>query len=188
MILLKQLKPFFLQPLPIISGLLVSVWIFTDFSERFLLDKNSKAKSDINFEQSQLHPINISNEQQQSIISLYKEYKSEDKNGSSTKPEEGLSAEAQQQQRGILNQVFAGDKKLQLKAVIANDNQQLSLLKALLLVSDIKTGESNIEQFVNNTQLYGYTLTIDNNTQVTLSRNSEQGIQKIILVMYKGRR
>jgi len=185
---LENAKLYLLKPLAIITSLLVFIWILADFSERFLLDKDSKPISNTNFEKIALYPLNINDKQKQNIISLYDIYKAEESNIKSEQTEQGLSVEAQSQQQGVLNQVFSGDKKLQLKAVIANDNKKQPLLKALLLVTDIKTGESNIEQFINNVQVYGYTLIIDKNTQVTLTRNAEHGTQEITLVMYKGRR
>ncbi len=98
----------------------------------------------------------------------------------------GLSAAEQAKQQGELTSVFIDDNKLELKAIIVNKgiNQNDADTKALILTSKIKSGEQQIEKFNNNSQVYGYLLVIKNNTQVILTKQQPQGLQKIILTMY----
>ena len=120
----------------------------------------------------------------------YQPYKSDNKQN--TNKVQGMSAAEQAKQQGLLKSLFIDTNKIELKAVIRNqavnsDNTIIKQLTALLLVTDTKLNKSRIEQFNNNSLVYGYRLSIKNNTQVALVKQQKQGEQKVILTMYETR-
>lgn len=120
----------------------------------------------------------------------YQPYKSHNKQN--TNKVQGMSAAEQAKQQGLLKSLFIDTNKIELKAVIRNqavnsDNTIIKQLTALLLVTDTKLNKSRIEQFNNNSLVYGYRLSIKNNTQVALVKQQKQGEQKVILTMYETR-
>lgn len=121
----------------------------------------------------------------------YQPYKSDNKQN--TNKVQGMSAAEQAKQQGLLKSLFIDTNKIELKAVIRNqtvnsDNIIIKQLTVLLLVTDTKLNKSRIEQFNNNSLVYGYRLSIKNNTQVALVKQQNQGEQKVILTMYETRK
>ncbi|WP_085298077.1 hypothetical protein [Cognaticolwellia mytili] len=101
----------------------------------------------------------------------------------------GMSMNEQNNQQGELTEVFIDNNKLSLKAVIRNDalavENSVEKTVALISIVDINTGSEKIEKYAHNSEIYGYHLTIEKNTQVKLVRMFDGRSQKIILTMYK---
>jgi hypothetical protein len=55
----------------------------------------------------------------------------------------------------------------------------------LLAIVDLKTKQQEITSFTTGNTVLGYSINIDNNRQVTLTKNYSQQIQTIILTMYQ---
>ena len=83
--------------------------------------------------------------------------------------------------------MFIDENKLELKAVIRNDSEQLKEWYALLLVQNVKTGVENIEKYKQGSLVHGYQLKIEKNTQVILTKKNEQSLQRVVLKMYGAR-
>jgi hypothetical protein len=106
-----------------------------------------------------------------------------------------MSVDDQKKQQGELTEVFINNNKLSLKAVIrqgqgstvvsVKNNMSVKKTVALISVVDLITGANKIERHAHNTQVYGYHLTIEKNTQIKLVKNSDSSNQQIILTMYK---
>jgi len=165
-----QLKKLFNQKVIIFSLIIISLWMVSDFSERFVSHKkNNNIKTDVTT-LSELAPVGITQQQKQQIITLYQKYRTEADSDKNNKSQISLTKEQQEKQQGLLQHMFVGDNKIELKAIVSrgvNAQQQ-----ALLLVSNTITGSRKIEAFINNSQVYGYQLKITKSTQVILTRLS----------------
>lgn len=169
-----QLKNLFNRKLTLASIILTSLWMIDDFSQRFT--EASKRKN-MNVDQTiltELTPTGITEQQKNQIITLYQQYRINAADNI-PKKQQGLTAKQQTQQQGLLKQLFIGDYKLELKAVISKASEgensiELNSARALLRVSNIISGDVKIEAFANYSQVFGYRMLIEKNTQVTLSR------------------
>jgi hypothetical protein len=127
------------------------------------------------------------------ISALYEQFGSQDDSGENQQASfEGLSPEQQALQKGNLTKVFAGDKILELKAVIAQKNKLTTAISSyvLLNVTDIKTSKSDVIQIMNKQTIHGYSLDIIDNTHVKLVSEAVSPAQSdpevnLVLVMYK---
>lgn len=186
---MTKLKSMITQPIVMMSTLLVLIWVFVDVSERFIIEKNTNKSNSSDVSLKQQPNLGISKEKQQQILSLYQGYNTNTENTASSQKDRGLTREQQLQQQGLLDEVYAGNKILKLKAIINDNDQKAEPATALIMVSDIKTDIKKVEQFVNHSLVYGYTLEINNNTQITLSKTTQQGTeryqQQITLMMFK---
>jgi hypothetical protein len=193
---IQSLKHKLTNKLSIATILLTLVWVVMDSSTRLnikyqLKDNSSEIAEILPLEVPQLgdHMVNLLSES-------YAQYKSTE--AVEANKQSGMSALEQANQKGELKTLFIGDNKLQLKAIIKgltidssksisnsnskDDSLKKSSLIALILTTDVKTGQQKIEKFENNSQIYGYLLSIEKNTQVILSKKQAQ--QEIILTMY----
>ncbi|WDE00525.1 hypothetical protein [Thalassomonas actiniarum] len=192
-----RIKVFCFQPLVLISAGIALLWSFADLSERFVTDNISGNSRDKSLVHKEFLSRIISSEQQKDIAALYDKYRVTENNASQEKESVGLSLKEQQEQQGVLKQVFVGDLKIELKAVISQgapagnspiegkNSTVQQQLKALLLVSNAKAGTAEVQEFANNSLVHGYRLSINNNVQVSLTRTLEQGEQQITLTMYQ---
>lgn len=182
--------------LSIVTIFLTLAWVVTDVSTR--LKREYQLKVD-NSEIAEILPLQLpllDNQMVNLLSESYSQYKTIEAVESNKQP--GMSAQEQKNQQGELQSLFIGDNKLQLKAVMKgltvgnsksistsnskSDTLNKSALTALILTTDVKTGQKKIEKFENNSQMYGYYLSIEKNTQVILSNEKTQ--QEIILTMY----
>jgi len=188
-----ELKRLLTNKLAIIVMVLTLFWLMLDSFSRFSNKASSNIVEEVNTNITPLALPVLSRELVAQLSLKYKQYSTE-----KAVDLKGLSAEEQAKQQGLLKSLFIGDNKLVLKAVIqyTADNSAASRqaateqtpLIALIQVTNVKTGQSGIEKFKNNQQVYGYQLTIEKNTQVVLTKQIEQTKQTIILTMYKNER
>ena len=201
--MLNEIKTLLTNRLAVLIILLTLLWSAVDSSSRlFAIKTNSAAKSKT-FKVAPLIMPQPSSQLVARLSAAYKRYRRDNKDAISH--QQGLSLAEQAKQRGELKKLFIGDNKLELKAVLSValtkktmqqtlskklDTQQLN---ALIAITNIKTGKQKIEKHSNNSLLYGYLLTIKNNTQVVLTKRvltDNQSIkpelaQHIVLTMYK---
>ncbi len=183
-----QLKAMLNNTVSKITLVLVIIWCLFDALNRFSDDaiQNNDTGTIVNVSALSTPQLN-----EQTFSNIYKSYQQyvNKKSDVQTK-QKGLSAEEQAKQQGELTSFFVGDNKLQLKAVIQSQSQGLI---ALIQSENIDSGIKAIEKFSQNTLVYGYTLTIEKNTQVKLTKqknkNDESGQeqtkpQEILLTMY----
>lgn len=168
----------------LISSLFVLFFVSFDFSERFIDQTNLKGKES---KVIAISPLTLPQTKPDELTKVNQSYQQYQEKMSIEQIEEpaGMSVAEQAQQHGELMAFFINDQQITLKAVI---NNKSALAIALLQISNIKTGEKSIERFANNSQVYGYQLTINNHTQVSLAKmidlDTEQ-VQKVFLTMYK---
>ncbi len=171
------------QPTVIISILIAGLLVINDFTERFTFSNNAADFSrelleDVNFTSRQLSEAEV-----KKLVELYSKYiLSEEVEQAAQEENKGLSLKQQLAQTGELSEVYVGEYKIELKAVIDASN---SNKKALLLFTNVKTAESKIEEYQDNTLVHDFNLKVMNNTQVYLSRTHAQGKQEITLNMYQ---
>jgi hypothetical protein len=187
-----ELKAMFNNKLTKITVILVILWCFFDALNRFTDKSINSNDADNAITITALSAPQLSERTFSELNKSYQQYIS--KNVDEKSKQVGLTAAEQAKQQGELKSFFIGDNKLQLKAVIQNKPQNLI---ALIQVENITSGIKTIEKFSQNTLVYGYTLIIEKNTQVKLTkqkRKSKNHIdesgqeqsnpQEIILTMY----
>lgn len=124
-----------------------------------------------------------SNEDTSKVLALYDIYQ----NDSETSVEQpGMTDEQQKQQNGELNQVFVGDKRLTLKAVMTNGEGINKQFTILLDVQELNSSQSKVHSFKKDSDVFGYTLNSISNTQVELTKSETK--QHIVLKMYQPKR
>jgi len=162
----------------------VLVWVFSDYSARFLT-VNKNAKNDrVSFEAVTVPKLKLHQHQKEQILSLYQNYLSEDKTNNAENNQMSLAEQLKQQ--GLLNSLFVNNNQLILKAILKNDNSgQLKEQVALILVIDNLTKEQRIESFKDNSDVFGYRLSIKKNTEINLTKAHGSDVQNITLTMYK---
>jgi hypothetical protein len=182
--------------LKVVKGLvmlLLLVWIVSDVSGRFF-SNTQDSRNNLSLQQLQPIPkVQLSVGQFGEISALYEQFGSQDDSGENQQASfEGLSPEQQALQKGNLTKVFAGDKILELKAVIAQKNKLTTAISSyvLLNVTDIKTSKSDVIQIMNKQTIHGYSLDIIDNTHVKLVSEAVSPAQSdpevnLVLVMYK---
>jgi hypothetical protein len=186
----KGLKAMFHNKLTRITVILVILWCFFDALNRFTDTAINSNDADNAVTIAALSAPQLSERTFSEINKSYQQYISKTVDEKSTQV--GLTAAEQAKQQGELKSFFIGDNKLQLKAVIQNQPENLI---ALIQVENITSGIKTIEKHSQNTLVYGYTLIIEKNTQVKLTKqksknhNAESGQeqsnpQEIILTMY----
>jgi hypothetical protein len=95
---------------------------------------------------------------QESLLQQYQTYNGEEPKVD-TAAIEGMSLTEQNLQRGQLEQLFAGDLRMRLSAVIRQpraDKPSESQIFALLSVQNIKETQTSLEKIQPNEQFYGY--------------------------------
>jgi hypothetical protein len=165
-------------------------WVISDIQQRLLTNSSVENKL-ATMQQVKVLPLPKANKAlQEQLSSAMSPYATNAKTA-----DESLNImtdEQQSKQQGDMSTLFVGDQSIELKAVISDfsivgqanevDNQD-KRLTALLLVTNLKTNTSTIERFTNQMDVYGYTLTILQNTQVLLSHDAHQ--QDVTLTMYE---
>ncbi|SFC52318.1 hypothetical protein [Pseudoalteromonas denitrificans] len=168
---------------------LTSLWIATDINSRLSItsetaNRNTLIDAVVAFKPPQLSKVHFLD-----LKMAYKKYQSENVD---SKPIQniGMSEQDQARQKGELSNLFIGENKLTLKAVInrniseSNTTVKAKQLVALILIENVKSGESEIKRFSHNDQMQGFVLTIDKNTQVNFTKRLKGGEQKVTLTMY----
>lgn len=177
--LLSKLK----QPVIIASVVVALLWIVNDLSVRIIKPISNNAEiNKISLEQTKVKD-NITVEDAAKLIALYDAYKPNVEEDTEASEPAGLTKEQQLRQSGLLTEVFIDNNKLTLKAII--QSQQTNIKVALINVMNIKEQQQELKRFDDQTQVYGYTLEVLNNTQVKLTAQHEQQTQEIILSMFK---
>lgn len=168
--------------LSIIIIALTLLWSLYDVSTRLMLTKANNSKSNDTLTIRPLILPKLSTNTHTALTNAYGQYTQDIEH---IEQITGMSASEQNKQQGELDNVYINDNKLSLSAVIKNQSQGQQQTSALLLIVNVKSGEQTIEKFAHLSDVYGYRLTIEKNTQVVLTKQHDQGQQKIILTMYK---
>ena len=163
-------KHFYTTPLAIFSLAIVMVWCLADFAERFMPGESSGRISSGRLSSLETEIFSIEPPHGNGVLAQYRSYLQQDTTSNQQIVELGMSAEEQSKQAGDLATMYIGDRKLELKAVVSDAKQQTSPLVVLILVSNVKTGDSEIERFSDRADVYGYQLRVLRNTQVELVR------------------
>ena len=171
------------SPKVVASVVIISLVCLYDFNNRFF-DNNSTHL--ITMEESAL-PLHqnreLSDVNKENILALYERYKTKtDQETEEQLP--GLSLQEQQNQQGILDTFFIESKKLKLKAVLNQVQGNESIFMALIEIYDSNTKVTKVETFRNNQDVFGYQLTIINNTQVLLINSQNENKHQVTLSMY----
>ncbi|MFQ3189629.1 MAG: hypothetical protein ACI936_000754 [Paraglaciecola sp.] len=183
--------------LSMLVALIALSFIAVDISNRFVAD-NSNVRNNIALEPlTTVKSVQLSKTQLDQIKQQYTQFQKDDEEEKSTANSDiqGLTAEQQALQQGKLTLVFSGDNMLELKAVINNldaknkDNQNYALIR----VTDVKSGQNTLQAIADQQSLFGYTLSVINQTSVKLanidkSNSTQQGndVQRdIYLMMYQ---
>jgi hypothetical protein len=139
----------------IIIFLLVALW---DINSRLIWDAKASAaqesKSAINIQL----PRKLTTQQQNELALQYLSYNSKEVD-TETMPEQGMSLEEQNQQNGRLDQLYAGDLRIRLSAVIRQVNATSASKQnifALLSVQNIKETHQSLQKIQVSEQFHGY--------------------------------
>jgi hypothetical protein len=169
------------SPTGIIVIILTLLWVASDVSKRFA---NQTAEEQQAVKSVNITPLNLPTLNAELLGQLkmnyqpYQEQAPVKQNIDSL----GMSAAEQAKQQGELTRFFLKDNKVELKAIIYN--AALKDLNALILMTNIKTGDKTLNKYQHLSELEGYKVEIDKNTQVTLTKSRAQGQQKVVLMMY----
>lgn len=165
----------------IIIIILSLLWVASDVSKRFA---NQTAELEQAVKSVNITPLNLPTLNAELLSQLNMNYQpyQEQVPVKQNIDSMGMSAAVQANQQGELTSFFIKDNKVELKAVIKNI--ALKDLNALILMTNIKTGDKSLNKYQHLSELEGYKVEIDKNTQVTLTKSRDQGQQKVILTMY----
>jgi hypothetical protein len=169
------------SPTGIIVIILTLLWVASDVSKRFA---NQTAEQQQAVKSVNITPLNLPTLNAEVLGQLkmnylpYQEQAPVKQNIDSL----GMSAAEQANQQGELTRFFIKDNKVELKAII--NNVALKDLNALILMTNIKTGDKILNKYQHLSELEGYIVEVDKNTQVTLTKSRGQGQQKVVLMMY----
>jgi hypothetical protein len=166
----------------IIIIILSLLWVASDVSKRFA---NQTAELEQAVKSVNITPLNLPTLNAELLSQLNMNYQpyQEQVPVKQNIDSMGMSAAVQANQQGELTSFFIKDNKVELKAVIKNI--ALKDLNALILMTNIKTGDKTLKKYQHLSELEGYIVAIDKNTQVTLTKSRAQGPQKVILTMYR---
>ncbi|WP_340676891.1 hypothetical protein [Paraglaciecola sp.] len=174
-------------------ALLLLFWIINDVSNR-LFSVVPDNRNNMSLEQVQpIHKVQLSLSQYSQISTLYEQFNSQDATeDNQQKTLGGLSLEQQALQSGHQTKVFGGNNMLELKAVVVQKTgmSTKNTSYALVKVTDIKTGRSDVMQILNNQIVHGYKLNIIDNTHVklipdTVSPTASNSKVDLVLAMYR---
>jgi len=171
----------FTSKLGITISLLSFIFIVTDVNQRFANNHVTKMRDEVAYSTGEITSPQLTHHNAKKLETFINKYQTTVV--ATPKQAIGMSDKDQNKQNGLLNTLYIDDNKLQLKAVIQTNKENQHQLQTLLLITNVINGEQNIEKFSNHASVYGYQLTIEKNTQVSLVRNA----QTIILTMYTGK-
>lgn len=164
----------------------VLLWTFFDYSERFLITNKNTNKALLKFEAIKVPNLKLEPQQKEKILSLYQDHLINEQEKNFEKNQ--MTLDEQLNQQGLLKSLYVNNSQLTLKAILKNDRtgiQQGQELVALILIIDNLTKAQRIESFKDNSDVFGYHLSIVKNTEVNLTKKHKEGVQNITLAMYK---
>jgi hypothetical protein len=190
------------------------LWTFLDANNRFNTDLNNKAVKGTSFVVEQLKGPQITEEEIDAIFQLFPKKLPEETLVATDIKNKGMSELEQYLQTGDLERLYVGEHLLTLKAIITADSKSnagkvmsknANLQQALILVKSVDGDGQQIEKYSHGDDVYGFTLEIESNKRVILTRevnvddyqkitkndnmpineNGQQHIQKIALTLYK---
>lgn len=173
---------FFTSKISITIIVTTLIWAVSDFSNRILTSPTLNKKENRTIELAPLQLPRLNDDTLEHISTSYLKYNLVDKDPISKNL--GMSAEEQAKQQGELNSLFVDENKIELKAVIKNEEEQNENQYVLLLIHNLKTDSIDIKKFKQGSLVHGYMLRIEKNTEIILTKETEQGQQTIILNMY----
>jgi len=180
---------YFSSKLGIVLCIVSFLFVANDFGTRFTSKaiKKNKALRHVNVVNFALPQISLLD-----VAEIEDKYKdTQEEITSDTKTRSGvMSREYQDNQKGLLQTLFINDNKLELKSIIHSNAKEAV---ALILVTNIKNGTSELETIPHNSRIYGYRILVEEQTQIQLiklaineeSQKVEKPSQQIILSMYK---
>ncbi|MDT0602810.1 hypothetical protein [Thalassotalea castellviae] len=173
--------------IPFIVLVLTSLWIISDISSRLMVTTELVNKDNNNTIITDLTLPMVTSQTRDAIELKYLQWQKEPESDVETSTPNKMTLEQQALQNGELSSVYAGTNNLVLKAIVipTAENNETSLPIALIQVEDLTSGVKKIEEFSTNSEVYGYQLTIVNNTQILLSNAAVDPTQKIQLTLYK---
>ncbi|WDE13271.1 hypothetical protein [Thalassomonas haliotis] len=179
-------KAILTDKIALVTIILTLIWVVGDVQERLLSNNQQSSKVTTYPTITPLLLPLLAKDKAEQIQQKYLQYRIAPQ--AKVSESAGMTAEEQARQHGELTRVFAGEHELKLKAVIESVDKDgvktSNELMALIAVKNVTTGQTTIESFLQGSQVYGFRLGIENNTQVILTNTSQQGEQKIILSMY----
>ncbi|CAH9052736.1 hypothetical protein PSECIP111951_00679 [Pseudoalteromonas holothuriae] len=168
-----------------LAALLTCVICLVDATQRFDIAQ----RESVGTRHLELSPLPQSNKlaiaEKQRIMAFYDKYQEETDPLSTLESLKVLSDEEQENQNGVLEQLYVGDKKLTLRAVVRSETKTSGqTVLALIEVTNIATNaNAAVKRFKVGELVFGYYLDNITSTQVQLSR--AQTGQQILLTMYK---
>lgn len=182
----EQIRLLFIDFWALLGLSCILIWCFLDYSQRFITADENISKNMDKFEPIVVPNLKLHQKQKENILSLYQSYLVDDQNNDAESSQ--MSLDDQLKQQGLLNSLHINNKQLILKAILKNDKtsvQQGQNLVALILVIDNVTKDQRIESFKDNSDIFGYKLSIKKNSEVNLTKVYNSGVQNITLTMYK---
>lgn len=180
--LVNRIILLFQQPIVIVSIAIGCIYAVNDFTQRFSFDNNDKNLSSQYENLTEYSPKQISSPVAEELLQRYSSFFTTSDEEIEQRENTGLTMQEQLEQSGELSEVYIGEYKIELKAVITAKEH---LKKVLLLLTNLKTNEKNIEEYLDNSFVHDFKVQIKSNTQVFLSRSHSQGEQEIMLNMYQ---
>ncbi|MDN4503143.1 hypothetical protein QX776_12075 [Alteromonadaceae bacterium BrNp21-10] len=137
--------------LVVVVMIIFALW---DMTTRLIWEKTSNREAEIHTYSVAGLPVRLNPEQQKALLKQYQNY-----NLNSVVDKDyvdlGMSAEQQQLQHGHLEQLYSGDLRIRLSAVI-REKQSEQLTFALLTVENIKDKTHFLEKAQIGQHFYGY--------------------------------
>jgi hypothetical protein len=163
----------------IFSLVIGSFWPIADYISRFSNNSNNKNKALVIASPQRLANSRLLAQEIELLDIAYEKYQAKPDKIKVELNNEKMTETEQLKQNGLLNEVFAGNNILKLKAIIDNGKGQ----SALIAITNIETNETELKSYQQGQILFGYQLAINTNTQVDLMNNKTK--QLINLSMYK---
>lgn len=161
----------------LILFVMVGVW---DVSNRFNLGEVSKNKVQNEEFVTANIPQRLNKSQQANLIVSYDNF-NPDKNSSDLAiASEGMSSQEQLMQKGKLDQLYSGDVRIQLSAVVSQKEDKTNLDEryfALVSILNLKDKSMSLNKIQKEDRIYGYlieSISIDKITLVSVEPNSRK--------------
>lgn len=158
--------------------------IFVDMNERFYTGDTSSNKKEEFFEFIPIKTTLLSDDLRAELTQKYAKFNAGD---NTVIKENTLPQLTLEQQNGVLREFLIDNKRLTLKAVLSSKENSAENLLALIEIFEPKKNDFSIEKYKNHDEIMGYSINIDSNTQVKLTKNNDGNIHQVVLTMYKAK-
>ncbi|MFD2168192.1 hypothetical protein ACFSJY_18190 [Thalassotalea euphylliae] len=163
----------------------VVIWCVSDYLQNYA-SNSTLGKSQFIAEaiEQELNFSRLSGESKQLIISQYSKYKKENEpSDSKQKSLVKKTAAELASQNGLLTEVFTDNEKIKLRAILVD--KQKGLQQAYLEVTQIDSNDKKFETFNDQSEVYGFKLTIIDAQSLVLSKSNAGKQQNIEMKMYQ---